>query len=115
MAGGGEAQPTEEVRQRTVAPAAYPRRIMTPPPPTRAGVPLKDRPTGNQSPPAATPRRRRHCWLTREDGTETEALVLQWAQDGAEWVALVAHVIPRPGGDLIAQEWAPATRLRPVK
>lgn len=87
---------------------------MTAPPPTRPGVPLKDRPTGDQPLPEAAPRRRRHCWLTREDGTETEGLVLQWAQDGAVWVALVAHVIVRPGGDLIAQEWVPATRLRPV-
>lgn len=41
-------------------------------------------------------------------------MVLQWAQEGSVWVALVVHVIGRPGGDLIAQEWVPATRLRPV-
>ena len=89
---------------------------MSIPPPTRPGVPLEDRPVGDQAPATSTVARRhgRHCWLALGDGTETEALVLQWAQDGDVWVALVAHVIARPGGDLIAQEWVPAARLRPV-
>ncbi|CCI54238.1 hypothetical protein [Nostocoides jenkinsii] len=43
-----------------------------------------------------------------------QGLVLQWAQEPAGWAALTIYVIPRPGGDLIVQEWLPAHRLTPV-
>lgn len=92
----------------------------TPPPPARDGVPLKDRPRGpeDRSAPAAGPRRR-HCWVDLtghphlQHQGETEGLILQWAQDDG-WVALVAYVYPRPGGDMTIQEWIPAHRLRPA-
>ncbi|MCW4600195.1 hypothetical protein ON003_00150 [Janibacter hoylei] len=91
----------------------------SPPPPTRSGVPLKDRPTGAdepQRPDGGPVARRRHCWVTDLDGVEHEGLVLQWAQEGAgEWVALVAYVVSQPGRDRTVQEWAEARRLRPAQ
>lgn len=89
-------------------------------PPTRAGIPLKDRAVGDtatdSSPPRVDPatRRRRHCYVTRPDHEELEGLVLQWAQDQRGWVALVTYVVPREGGDVTMQEWLPADQLRPA-
>ena len=87
-------------------------------PPTRPGVPLKDRPVGDHAgaPPQSDQptRRRRHCYVTRPDHEELEGLVLQWAQDQRGWVALVTYVVPREGGDVTMQEWLPADQLRPA-
>lgn len=86
-------------------------------PPTRPGVPLKDRPIGTEDPPAqqeTAPRRRRHCYVTRTGHGDVEGLVLQWAQDQRGWVALVVYVVPREGGDVTMQEWLPAAQLRPA-
>lgn len=41
--------------------------------------------------------------------------MLQWArEDGPGWVALVAYVLSREGGDVTVQEWVPAGRIRPA-
>lgn len=87
------------------------------------GVALCDRPvltgTAPLAPPALSGRtpggdgRRRHCHVQHPDGP-LQGLVLQWAQEPAGWAALTIYVIPRPGGDLIVQEWLPAHRLTPV-
>lgn len=96
---------------------AHHRWVSSTDPPTRPGVPLKDRPLGdNESTPSQAPAkeaRRRHCFVTLDEG-ETEGLVLQWAQDSRGWVALVVYVVPRTGGDLTVQEWLPAAQLRPA-
>ena len=93
-------------------------------PPTRDGVPLKERVRPGSAPSQeASPAgggRRRHCWVDltghRElsHPGEVEGLILQWAQDGDGWVALCAFVLPRSGGDLTVQQWVPAARLRPA-
>lgn len=86
-------------------------------PPTRSGVPLKDRPVGSESAPAPAPApasaRRKHCYVARAGG-DLEGLVLQWAQDTRGWVALVVYVEPREGGDVTIQEWLPGGQLRPA-
>lgn len=94
---------------------------MVTPPPTRPGVPLRDRPIGDEEPATSTAarRHRRHCWIdltghpTYASASETEGLVLQWAQDARGWVALVVYVVPASGGDVTVQEWVPAAKLRP--
>ncbi|MEN3123843.1 hypothetical protein [Janibacter sp. LM] len=85
-------------------------------PPTRPGIPLRDRPVAGAdvSTPATSARRTRHCWV-RIDGERFEGLVLQWAQDERGWVALVVFVQPRPGGDVTVQQWVPASDLQPVR
>lgn len=94
--------------------------MTVPEPPTRDGVPLRDRPIAGETTESesTTHRRRRHCWvdLTDHDTTagEVEGLVLQWAQDARGWVALTAYVVTRAGGDITVQEWVPANRLRPA-
>lgn len=82
-------------------------------PPTRSGVPLKDRPVGSESAPAPPSPRRKHCYVARAGG-DLEGLVLQWAQDTRGWVALVVYVEPREGGDVTIQEWLPGGQLRPA-
>lgn len=84
-------------------------------PPTRSGVPLKDRPVGSESVPAPAPAsaRRKHCYVAHAGG-DLEGLVLQWAQDARGWVALVVYVEPREGGDVTIQEWLPGGQLRPA-
>lgn len=57
------------------------------------------------------PRRQRHCFVTLEDGSSAQALILQWAQEPSGWVALTIRVQPGPAGDVAIQEWIPATRL----
>lgn len=97
--------------------------VGVPDPPTRPGVPLKDRVSsaaGEQQAPPSIGKRRRHCWVDltghpaySRDG-KVEGLVLQWAQDERGWVALVAYVVTQPGGDVTVQEWVQAARLSPA-
>lgn len=118
-----QAPPPVLPRVRLPAPnEAGTRGMSTPDPPTRDGVPLRDRPQGHapQSPAPQERRRRRHCWVDLTEHStvghagEVEGLVLQWGvQDARGWVALVTYVIPSTGGDVTVQGWLPAARLRP--
>lgn len=68
------------------------------------------------APPAAvqTGQRQRWCLVDHPLHGSAQGLVLQWAQDGRGWVALVVFVLEQEGGDVTVQEWLPAARLRPA-
>ena len=88
-------------------------------PPSRRGVPLKDRPVaGPGTPPQATGRaeRARHCWVDSATGDEVAhaGLVIEWRRRTEGWSALVTYVVDDQGSPVIVTQWVDGVLLRPA-
>ena len=82
------------------------------------GVPLRDRPIATPGlAPAASPARRRHCWVQGppEAPGQHPGLVLDWSKRDGGWMALVAYLVegdePSP---VLVQQWVSAALLEPA-
>ena len=88
-------------------------------PPSRGGVPLKDRPIagpGARVQSVNRPRPARHCWVasaTRDDVPHA-GLVIEWRKRDADWWALVTYVVDEDGAAVVVTQWVSADLLRPV-
>ena len=86
-------------------------------PPTRGGVPLKDRPVAG-APHAATghSQRARHCWVESATGDEVAhpGLVIEWRRAGEGWSALVTYVVEEGANAVVVTQWLDGALLRPA-
>jgi len=89
-------------------------------PPSRGGVPLKDRPVagpGVQTKAAGQAQRARHCWV--DSATSDEAvhagLVIEWRRGSEGWSALVTYVEDDQGSPVVVTQWLDGALLRPAQ
>lgn len=91
-----------------------------PPPPTRRGVPLKDRPTDTATgrPPPATAPGKRHCWVSgpAESPGPWPGLILEWQrnQEAGAWRARMTWVVDEGPEPVLVQQWLPSGLVRPA-
>jgi len=89
--------------------------VSTPPPPTRPGIPLKDRHDPGAAPASsALPR---HCWVTgpADAPGPWPGVLTSWrrATDGS-WQALVTYAVAPEGESTVITQWLAQGLVRPA-
>lgn len=84
--------------------------MTTPPPPPRAGTPLRDRPIAG-----GRPERGAKGTVFVEvliDDITRPGLLLQWRRTGAGWVGYTTYAVLDENNPVVVTQWLPATHIR---